>query len=95
MAEWQNSVFPIFNTMVYCLGYDCWLLIFFFFFAFSGSDMWHMGVPRQGVELELQLPAYTTATAIRDLSCVCNMALLGARDRTHVLMDTSRVFFHP
>ena len=37
--------------------------------------MLHMEVPRLGVELELQLPAYTTATAtanlssIRDLHC--------------------------
>ena len=28
--------------------------------------LWHMEVPRLGVESELQLPAYTTATATRD-----------------------------
>ena len=28
--------------------------------------------PRLGVELELELQAYTTATAMRDLSHVCN-----------------------
>ena len=32
-----------------------------------------MGVPRLGVELELQLPAYTTATAMLDLSYVCDL----------------------
>ena len=32
-----------------------------------------MEVPRLGVELELQLPAYTTATATQDLSHVCNL----------------------
>ena len=32
-----------------------------------------MVVPRLGVELELQLPAYATATATPDLSCVCNL----------------------
>ena len=32
-----------------------------------------MEVPRLGVKLELQLPAYTTATAMRDLSRICNL----------------------
>ena len=31
-----------------------------------------MEVPRMGVESELQLPAYTTATAMQDLSLICN-----------------------
>ena len=30
-----------------------------------------MLVPGLGVELELQLPAYTTASAKQDLSCIC------------------------
>ena len=33
----------------------------------------HMEVPRLGFQLELQLLAYTTATATWDLSCVCNL----------------------
>lgn len=32
-----------------------------------------MEVPRLKVELELQSPAYNTAAARRDLSCVCNL----------------------
>ena len=32
-----------------------------------------MEVPRLGVESELQLLAYTTATAMLDLSCVCDL----------------------
>ena len=32
-----------------------------------------MDVPRLGVELELQLPAYATVTAKQDLSCICNL----------------------
>ena len=32
-----------------------------------------MEVPRLGVKLELQLLAYTTATAMKDLSCVCDL----------------------
>ena len=31
----------------------------FCFICFLGPPLWHMEVPRQGVELELQLPAYT------------------------------------
>ena len=32
-----------------------------------------MEVPKQGVALELQLPAYTTATAMPTPSCVCDL----------------------
>ena len=39
---------------------------FFFFFSFLGLHQKYMEVPRLGVELELQLPADTTATATRD-----------------------------
>ena len=35
----------------------------FVFFCFLGLPPWHMEVPRLEVELEPQLPAYTTATA--------------------------------
>ena len=53
--------------------------------------------PRLGVESELQLLAYTTATAMPDPSRVCNLhhssqqrrilnQLSEARDRTHNLM---------
>ena len=40
--------------------------LIFIFFAFFGPHLWHMEVPRPGVEFELQLPAYTTATATQD-----------------------------
>jgi len=64
-----------------------------------------MEVPRLGVESELQLPAYTAATAARGLSFVCDLhcsswqpripdPLSEARDRMHILMDTGRVHFH-
>ena len=35
----------------------------FFFFFFLGPHLWHMEVPRLGVKSELQVLAYTTATA--------------------------------
>ena len=48
---------------------------FFFlsFFPFLGLHLQHMEVPQQlGVELELQLLAYTTATATLDPSHICS-----------------------
>ena len=52
-----------------------------------------------GVKLELQLSAYTTATAARDPSHVCHNAgsfnpMSTARDQTHMHMDTSQVHYH-
>ena len=47
----------------------------FFFFSFLGLHLWHMQVSRLGVELELQLPAYTTATATQDPSRGCHLPL--------------------
>ena len=41
---------------------------FFFFPPFLGLYLWHMEIPRLGVELELQLPVYTTAMAMSDLN---------------------------
>ena len=63
-----------------------------------------MEVPRLGVELELQLPAYTTTTATPDPSLVYDPLhssqqrqipnpLIKARDRTRVLMDASQIRF--
>ena len=82
-----------------------WIIFFSFFlfsfFLFQGHTCEHMEVPRLGVKLELQLPAYTTATATPGLSRICDLhhsswqylilnPLSKARDQTCVLMDTSR-----
>ena len=66
--------------------------------------MQHIEVPRLGDESELQLPAYTTATATakQNLSFVCDLhhssrqhqilkPLSEARDGTCILMETTRV----
>ena len=47
----------------------------FFLLAFVslGPHLWHMELSRLGDELELQLLAYATATATRDLSRVCDL----------------------
>ena len=77
---------------------------FFFFSHFLGQHLRQTEVPRLGVESELQLPAYTTATATQDPSHVCDLHHSSwqrripdpptkARDRTRILMDTSRIRF--
>ena len=38
-----------------------------------GPRAWHMEVPRLGVDSELQVLAYTTATATQDLSLICDL----------------------
>ena len=64
-----------------------------------------MEVSRLGVELELQLLTYATATAMPDLICICDLQhsswqrwildpLSEARDRTGVLMVISWVHYH-
>ena len=76
----------------------------FVLFFFLGPHLWHMEVSRLEVESELQLLAYTTATATPDPSHVCDvhhssrqhwiLNLLGeARDQTCVLIDTSHIYF--
>lgn len=80
-------------------------LSLFFFSVFLGLLRRHMEVPRLGVKLDLQLPAYITATAMLDQSLVCDLhhssrkyqmlnPLKDARDWTHVLMDPSWVCYH-
>ena len=44
-----------------------------FIFLFLGLHLWHVEVPGLGIESELQLQAYSIATAMPDLSCVCNL----------------------
>ena len=61
-----------------------------------------MEVPRLWIQSKLRPLAYTTATAVWDLSHICDLPhssqqrqilnpLSKARDQTHVLMDASRV----
>ena len=86
------------------VGFFCLFGLVWFGFCFLGPHLWHMEVPRLGVESELQLLAYTTATATGDLNCVCNLyhgsqqcwilnPLIEARDRICTLMDNSQIRF--
>ena len=72
------------------------------FFFFGSPPRQHMEAPRLGVQSVLQLEAYTTAIATRDLSRTCDPhcspwqcripnPLSEARDQTHNLMVHSRI----
>ena len=69
-------------------------------FFLSGPQLWHMEIPWLGVKSKLQLPAYTIE--MPNPSHVCSLhssswkcwilnPLSESRDRTCILMDTSRV----
>ena len=50
-----------------CHGCSCWIYHFLFLFLVS-THPWYVEVPGLGVESELHLLAYATATATPDLS---------------------------
>ena len=81
-----------------------WPIVTFCAFFFLGLHLKHMVVPRLEVESELQLLAYTRATATSDLSRISDLyhssrqhqilnPLSEARDRTSNLMVHSRICF--
>ena len=87
---------PEFQSQVF------YFILFFVFLPFLGPLQRHMEVPRLGIELEPQLPGYTTATATQHPSHVCNLhhssrqrrilnPLSKGRDRTCNLMVPSRI----
>ena len=57
---------------------------FILFFFFLGPHLWPMEGPRLGVKLELQPPAYTTATATPDPSHVCDLC---RRSQQHGILN--------
>ena len=84
-------------NVIFLVGF---FFFFFVFLAFLGPYLWHMKVPRLGVQSELQPPAYTRATATSDLSLVCDLhhssrqrwilnPLRKARNGIHNLMVSS------
>ena len=90
---------------VFKIHLKLYLFIYLFLsFVFLGPHLRHMEVPRLGVQSELQLPAYATATAMSDPSHICDLhhsswqrwilnLLSKARDRTLNLLVPSRVRF--
>ena len=83
-TTWVNSCLKIFK---------------FFYFCFLGPHLQDVEVSRLGAELELQLPAYTTATATQDPTYICVSSwqhrildpVSEVRNRTRILMVTCRV----
>ena len=76
--------------------------IWFIYFFFRAIPKAYGSLQARGVKSELQLLAYTTATATQDRSCMCDLccksqecwilnSLSETRDGTPVLMDTSWV----
>ena len=69
----QHMENPIMKTILYN----------FFFFWSLWAYLWHMEVLKLGFKLELQLPAYTTVTALPDSSPVCDLHHSNSRSLTH------------
>lgn len=57
-----------------------WFILFFLLWLY----LWHIEVPRLGVASELQLSAYSTATATWDPSCICDLCGRLPRSLTHL-----------
>ena len=81
------------------------LYIIYLFICLLGPHVQRMEVPRLGIKSELQLLAYTTATAMQDPSCICDLhhsswqchilnPLSKPRDGTYNLMVPSWICFH-
>ena len=96
----KTSIFLNFNTSDMLILFVCFL-----FFCFLGLHLQHIEVSRLVVKSELQLPAYTTAAAMQDLSCVCDLhyssrqcpllnPVSDTRDWTCILVDTIQVCYH-
>ena len=83
--------------------YNSFFFSFFFLFVFLGLQLQHMEVPKLGVKSELQCrptpqPQQQDLSCSRDLhhssqQCHILHPLSKARDRTWILMDTSRVLY--
>ena len=106
----MRAVLPRNNTFISSSQHETFfrlrfIYVLIYLFRASPSNPRHMEVPRLGVWLELQLPAYATPTATWDPRFICDLhgsswqhwiriPLSEARDQIHVLMDTSRVCYH-
>ena len=82
-----------------------YFILFILSFVFSGLHPRHMEVPGLGVQSELHLPAYTIATAMPDLSHICDLyhssrqcwilnPLSKTRNLTCILMVPSWIRFY-
>ena len=87
---------------MYTILFICLFVCLFIYLVFLGPHPKYTEVPRLGVELEIQLLAYTRATATQDLSHVCDWhhilwqrrilnPMSKARDRTSILRNPGQV----
>ena len=92
------------HTSIYTYLFLYANFILFICFFFLGAHLCQVEVPSLAVKLKIQSPAYTTATARRDLSRVCNRhhsswqcwilnPLTEARGQTCILRDASQICF--
>ena len=102
-SEPGDRVIRIFQNYLFALSH--FMCITGFCFCFLGLYLRHIEVPRLGVESELQLAAYDTATATWDQCWVFDLhhssqqywilnPLSEAKDRISVLIETSQIHFH-
>ena len=73
VGRWWEADLKQGSAVLFSVNHTHWVSLFFFSFFFLGLLLWHMEIPRLGVELELQPLAYTTAIAMRDPSRICDL----------------------
>ena len=75
--HWNSLVAFHFPSALFIYVYFIWgFCLFVFdclFFFFSRIHLWHMEAPRVTAELELQLLATATCTAMQDPSCILDV----------------------
>ena len=87
---WQLQRIVVF--LMYSFLFVC-LFCFVLLFRAAPAVYRRSQVPRLGVKLELQMLAYTTAPATRDLSCVCDLG--HGSWQCHILNPLSEARQHP
>lgn len=85
-------IFPWFHLLFEDFYFNLFYFILFYFilfFVFLGLHLQHMEVHRLGVKLELELLAYTIATATRDPSCICDLYQSSQQVRPRIEPESS------
>ena len=97
LSKSLGRMFEIFKILLPTFPYVCSMLLHslvsvvvfsvfcFCFCLLFRPHLQYMEIPRLGVKLELELPAYAMAIAIQDLSCICHLCHShgNARSLTH------------
>ena len=82
-----------------------YLFLIFFLILFLGPNLWHMEVPRLGLEPELQLLASTTPQPQQGQIQAASATYISAygkagsligkfKNQTHIFTDIGRIYFH-